>query len=210
MGGYSGRGVTTFSTLAARCFALAARPFARATRASCWRFDLASVASFLSKAFSWALYFFTSFFVLPAMPLNARASFFFSLVSAIWSSVFSRATSSGRSSPRSFLPFAVAAAAVFSGAALPFAGAGAALLFAGAGAALLFAGAGAAVLPFAGAAAGAFVEALPLAGAGAGATGAAALAAARAARACAASAALAAALASWAAAAACGENQPVS
>jgi len=198
--------------LAARCFALAARPFARATRASCWRFDFASAASFLSKAFSWALYFFTSFFVLPAMPLNARASFFFSRVSAIWSSVFSRATSSGRSSPSSFLPFAVAAAAVF---VLSFdavaAGAGAALPFAGAGAALAgaLAGAGAA-LPFAGAAAGAFVEALPLAGAGAGATGAAAFAAARAARAWAASAALAAALASWAAAAACGENQPVS
>ena len=194
--------------MAARCFALAARPFARATRASCWRFDFASAASFLSKAFSWALYFFTSFFVLPAMPLNARASFFFSLVSAIWSRVFSRATSSGRSSPSSFLPFAVAAAAVFS---LGVAAAGAfAGLAAGAGAALPFAGAGAALL-FAGAAAGAFVEALPLAGAGAGAaTGAAAFAAARAARACAASAALAAALASWAAAAACGENQPVS
>ena len=146
--GAKGRGVTTFSTLAARCFALAARPFARATRASCWRFDLASVASFLSRAFSCALYFFTSFFVLPAIPLKARASFFFSLVSAIWSSVFSRATSSGRSSPSSFFPFAVAAAAVFSlsfaaagafdnlaaGAALPLAGAGAALPFAGAGA----------------------------------------------------------------------------
>jgi hypothetical protein len=191
--------------LAARCFALAARPFARATRASCWRFDFASAASFLSRAFSWALYFFTSFFVLPAMPLKARASFFFSRVSAIWSRVFSLATSSGRRSPSSFLPFAVAAAAVF----VLSVGAFDALA-AGAGAALPFAGAGAALL-FAGAAAGAFVEALPLAGAGAGAaTGAAAFAAARAARAWAASAALAAALASWAAAAACGENQPVS
>ena len=47
-----GRGVLAFSTWAARFFALAWRPFARATLASCWRFDFASVASFLSKAFS--------------------------------------------------------------------------------------------------------------------------------------------------------------
>ena len=43
-----------FSTWAARFLALAWRPFALATFASCWRFDLASVASFLSRAFSWA------------------------------------------------------------------------------------------------------------------------------------------------------------
>ncbi|CAH0379894.1 unnamed protein product, partial [Pelagomonas calceolata] len=132
-----------FSTLAARCFALAARPFARATRASCWRFDFASAASFLSRAFSCALYFFTSFFVLPAMPRKARASFFFSRVSAIWSRVFSLATSSGRSSPSSFLPFAVAAAAVFALSAGAFdalaAGAGAALAGALAGAGAAFA-----------------------------------------------------------------------
>ena len=131
------------------------------------------------------------------MPRKALASFFFSRVSAIWSRVFSLATSSGRSSPSSFLPFAVAAAAVFVLSVVAAAGAFVDALAAGAGAALLFAGAGAALL-FAGAAAGAFVEALPLAGAGAGAgaTGAAAFAAARAARACAASAAFAAAFAS--------------
>ena len=189
--GAKGRGQTTFSTWAARFFALAWRPFARATRASCWRFDLASVASFLSRAFSWALYFLTSPFVEPAIPLNARTSFFFSRVSAICSLVFSRATSSGSGAGGAALPFFVVVAA---GA---LAGAGA-VLAAGAlaaGAALPFAGA-AAALPFAGAAAGAFAEALPLAGAGA--AGAAAFAA-RSARAWAASAAFAAAFASWAA-----------